>query len=204
MAKTTTQASGPTSQAGAAARQAGADPAADQGAEPALTHPMLADDAASAWLGIEVDRADYGHARIRMRVRAEMVNGFDIAHGGMVFAFADSAFAMACNDPHGDGSTITVASGADVNFVGSARRGQELTATATVRAQAGRNGLYDIQVTDDDGRIVAEFRGRSRTIPNPARPPSKGPADGTPDGQADGPPEGQAGPATTPNDAERH
>ena len=134
-------------------------------------HPILAGDHASRWLGITVDRAEYGHAQIRMTLRDEMLNGFDIAHGGMLFALADTCFALACNDPDGDGSTITVASGADINFLAPAHRGQELTAVGTVRARTGRSGVYDIQVTAG-GRLVAEFRGRSRTIPNPALQPA--------------------------------
>lgn len=138
-------------------------------------HPILAGDHASRWMGITVDRAEYGHAQIRMTLREEMLNGFGIAHGGMVFALADTCFALACNDPAGDGSTITVASGADINFLASAHRGQELTAVGTVRAQAGRSGVYDIQVTAE-GRLVAEFRGRSRTVPNPALRAAAAPA----------------------------
>ena len=138
-------------------------------------HPILAGDHTSRWLGITVDRAEYGHARIRMTLREEMLNGFDIAHGGMLFALADTCFALACNDPDGDGSTITVASGADINFLAPAHRGQELTAVGTVRARNGRSGVYDIQVTAGD-RLVAEFRGRSRTVPNPARRAADRPA----------------------------
>jgi acyl-CoA thioesterase len=138
-------------------------------------HPILAGDHASRWMGITVDRAEYGHAQIRMTLREEMLNGFGIAHGGMVFALADTCFALACNDPDGDGSTITVASGADINFLASPRRGQELTAVGTVRARTGRSGVYDIQVTAGD-RLVAEFRGRSRTIPNPALRAAAAPA----------------------------
>jgi acyl-CoA thioesterase len=134
-------------------------------------HPILAGDHTSRWMGITVDRAEYGHAQISMTLREEMLNGFGIAHGGMVFAFADTCFALACNDPDGDGSTITVAAGVDINFISSARRGQTLLAVGTVRAQAGRSGVYDIRVTTDDGVLVAEFRGRSRTIPNPAHKP---------------------------------
>lgn len=138
-------------------------------------HPILAGDHASHWMGITVDRAEYGHAQIRMTLREEMLNGFGIAHGGMVFALADTCFALACNDPDGDGSTITVASGADVNFLAPTHRGEELTAVGTVRARTGRSGVYDIQVTAGD-RLVAEFRGRSRTIPNPALRAAAAPA----------------------------
>lgn len=146
-------------------------------------HPILKDDFASQWMGVRVVRADFGHAVLEMTLREEMLNGFGIAHGGMVFAFADSAFALACNDPAGDGSTVTVASGADIDFLRPARRGQVLTATARVRHH-GRSGLYDITVTARDasddpgvnGVVVAEFRGRSRTIPAPPAPPSSGAA----------------------------
>ena len=140
-------------------------------------HPILERDATSEWLGIDVVRLAEGEAVITMELRPEMLNGFAIAHGGMVFAFADTAFALACNpfdaDSLADMDTITVASGADINFISSARAGERLRANAVRRAAAGRSGLYDIEVTaeapDGSTRVVAEFRGRSRTIPNPAR-----------------------------------
>lgn len=132
------------------------------------THPILEKDHASRWLGIEVLRLGDGHATITMRLREEMLNGFGIAHGGMIFAFADSAFALACN-PAGETETVTVASGVDINFLSSALPGELLTAVANRSAAAGRSGIYDITITaedDDGGRIVAIFRGRSRTVPN--------------------------------------
>ena len=61
------------------------------------THPILKDDYASEWMGIEVVALDDGHATIRMALRQEMLNGFGMAHGGMIFAFGDTAFALACN-----------------------------------------------------------------------------------------------------------
>lgn len=142
-----------------------------------LAHPILEHDATSEWLGINVVQLADGQAVITMDLRPEMLNGFSIAHGGMVFAFADTAFALACN-PAGapslaDMDTITVAAGADINFISSARAGDRLRAEASRRAAAGRSGVYDIEVTaespDGSTRVVAEFRGRSRTIPNPAR-----------------------------------
>lgn len=139
----------------------------DTGVQPA--HPILEQDHASRWLGIDVLRLDDGHATVAMRVREEMLNGFGIAHGGMVFALADSAFALACN-PVGETDTITVASGVDINFIAPALPGDILTAVADRRASAGRSGLYDISITaandDGDARLIAEFRGRSRTVPN--------------------------------------
>ncbi|GAB2889620.1 hypothetical protein GCM10027027_00780 [Neomicrococcus lactis] len=131
-----------------------------------FAHPILKDDYTSEWMGIKVDYVEYGRAEIRMTLKQEMLNGFGIAHGGMIFAFADTCFALACNDPEGDGTTVTVASGVDVNFIAPTYEGQELRAVGTVRAQQGRSGLYDIQVFSGD-KVVAEFRGRSRTIPAP-------------------------------------
>ena len=131
-------------------------------------HPILEGDAASAWMGLTVETAEKDHAVVRMTVRDEMVNGFGITHGGMIFAFADSCFALTCNDPDGDGSTITVASGVDVNFMASTKAGQTLIAEGKLVSRAGRSAVYDISVTTEDGAIVAAFRGRSRTIPNPA------------------------------------
>lgn len=124
---------------------------------------MFDDDEASKALGIELLDAGEGCARARMRITDAMVNGHKIAHGGYVFLLADTTFACACNS-HGP---VTVASGAEVSFVTSARLGDLLTATAEERTRYGRNGIYDVTVTrqDPDGpAVIAEFRGRSRTI----------------------------------------
>lgn len=132
---------------------------------------MLRDDAASAWLGIAVEAASDGHAAITMTLRPEMLNGFGIAHGGMIFALADSAFAMACNPPEGSSDTVTVAAGVDINFLRPGIPGRLLRAVAQRRQQLGRSGIYDVQVEQErpDGGVdvIAEFRGRSRTIPRP-------------------------------------
>ncbi|MFY9679367.1 hotdog fold thioesterase [Glutamicibacter protophormiae] len=133
-------------------------------------HPAFVNDKSARWLGVEVLRADYGDVVIRMRLRDDMLNGYGIAQGGMIVAFADVAFALACNDPHGDGSTVTVASGVDVNFMNPGFSGDAITATGTLVGHAGRSGLFDIEVTRDneDGSTthLIHMRGRSRTIPN--------------------------------------
>ncbi|WP_300342846.1 hydroxyphenylacetyl-CoA thioesterase PaaI [Nesterenkonia sp.] len=134
--------------------------------ETAPHHVMLETDRCSDWLGVEVLLAEPGHAKLRMTVRPEMTNGFEILHGGMMFALADTCFAMACNDPAGDEQTITVASGADINFIKPARIGDVLVAEALPVASAGRSGVYDVVVTRDE-ELLAVFRGRSRTIPKP-------------------------------------
>lgn len=138
-----------------------------------VSHPLLENDHASKWMGIEVLALGDGHATIRMTLRQEMLNGFGMAHGGMIFALADSAFALACNPVNpgpGDAGNITVAAGVDINFLKPAHLGQMLTAVADRRSCMGRSGLYDIQIfaantrTNNPGELIAEFRGRSRTI----------------------------------------
>jgi acyl-CoA thioesterase len=120
---------------------------------------MFAADEASRALGMELLEAGGGRAVVRMPITAAMVNGHAIAHGGFVFALADSAFACACNS-HGP---VTVAAGADITFVRPVRAGDVLTAYAQERARFGRSGIYDVTVRRGD-EVVAEFRGRSRTI----------------------------------------
>ena len=119
---------------------------------------MFERDAASAALGMRLVDLGPQRAVVTMTVRADMLNGFAVAHGGIVFAVADTAFAMACND----GSAVTLSAGADISFLRPVRAGQELTASAVVRSDSGRSGLYDVTVTDEAGAVVAEFRGRSR------------------------------------------
>ena len=125
---------------------------------------MLRADAASAALGMKVLADDPGHAVVEMPVRADMLNGFAITHGGLVFALADTAFAIACNED----DRVTVAAGADVTFLKSTRAGDLLTATADRRIRSGRTGLYDVTVRDQAGDVVAEFRGRSIATDRPA------------------------------------
>lgn len=126
--------------------------------------PMLRGDRASEMLGMRVTADEPGRAVVEMRVRGDMLNGFGIAHGGLVFALADTAFAIACNED----DRVTVAAGAEVTFLKSTREGDLLAATAERRARSGRTGLYDVTVRDGSGDVVAEFRGRSVTTDRPA------------------------------------
>ena len=125
--------------------------------------PMMRRDRASIALGMRVEVDEPGRAVVSMTVRDDMLNGFDITHGGFVFALADTAFAIVCNEDE----KVTVAAGADITFLKSTRTGQVLTATGERRARNGRTGLYDITVTDETGDVVAEFRGRSITTNRP-------------------------------------
>ena len=120
---------------------------------------MLAGDRASAALGIEVVEHGPGWARARMTVRPDMVNGHDLAHGGLVFTLADTAFACACNG----WGPVTVAAGAEISFLAPARAGDVLEASAQVRTRRGRTGIYDVTVRRGD-EVVAEFRGRSSEL----------------------------------------
>jgi acyl-CoA thioesterase len=121
-------------------------------------------DVASRGLGMELLDAGSGRATVRMTVRDSMVNGHALAHGGYLFLLADTAFACACNT-HGP---VTVAAGADISFLAPVREGDVLVATAVERTRSGRSGIYDVTVSRG-GEVVAEFRGRSRTI-GPDRP----------------------------------
>ena len=138
------------------------------------THPILKDDYASEWMGIEVLALNDGHATIRMPLRQEMLNGFGMAHGGMIFAFGDTAFALACNPanpkPGEDTGTITVASGVDINFIKPAFRGQILTAVANRRASTGRSGLYDIQIYAADPGADTPTAAPAGSAPVPTAP----------------------------------
>jgi acyl-CoA thioesterase len=121
---------------------------------------MLKNDRASRSLGMQVTAIGPGSATLTMTVRDDMLNGFEICHGGFMTLLADSAFAFACNSRN----ALTVAAGLDVEFIAPAHRGDVLTAHASEVHLAGRNGLYDIEVTNQRGERVALFRGRSYTM----------------------------------------
>lgn len=118
---------------------------------------MFAEDAASRGLGMQIEAMGPGYARLSMTVRADMLNGFKICHGGFITTLADSAFAFACNSAN----ELTVAAGIVVDFIAPARQGDRLTAEAREVALAGRTGIYNVAVTNQQGQIVAVLRGRS-------------------------------------------
>jgi acyl-CoA thioesterase len=127
--------------------------------QPGPAANMFSADRASKGLGMELLEAADGRAVVQMRVAQTMINGHGIAHGGFVFTLADTAFACACNTY----GPVTVAAGADISFLSPVREGDVLVATATERVVTGRSGIYDVTVSRGD-EVVAEFRGRSRTI----------------------------------------
>ena len=129
---------------------------------------MFARDAASQSLGMEVKEVRAGYARLTLLVRPDMLNGHAICHGGIVFSLADSAFAFACNSRN----QSTVASGCSIDFIAPARSGDELTAEAMERALLGRIGIYDVTVTNQEGKTIALFRGRSYRVTGEVVPSS--------------------------------
>ncbi|WP_025050216.1 hydroxyphenylacetyl-CoA thioesterase PaaI [Sulfitobacter noctilucae] len=121
---------------------------------------MFAQDTASAGLGMVITDVGPGRAVLTMPVRADMLNGHGICHGGFIFTLADSAFAFACNSYN----QMVVAQQNQITYLAPGQAGEVLTATALEASRAGRSGIYDVTVTGGDGRIVALFRGLSRSV----------------------------------------
>jgi acyl-CoA thioesterase len=126
----------------------------------ASARAMYEQDRASQALGMRVLEVRPGCARLAMKVRGDMVNGHQLCHGGLIFTLADSAFAFACNTY----DLVTVAAAGTIEFLLSARLGDELTATAEERSRSKRTGVYDVTVRNQQGECVALFRGRSHQI----------------------------------------
>lgn len=118
---------------------------------------MWAVDNASRQLGIEVRVTAVGAATATMRVREDMVNGFDICHGGMVYTLADTAFAFACNSYN----RVTLTASGEIHYLRSAMLGDELTAAAIEDYRGHRRGFYTVKIRNQDGDSVALFRGRA-------------------------------------------
>lgn len=121
---------------------------------------MWANDKASQGLGMSLDRVSPGEATISMTITNAMCNGLAICHGGYIFSLADSAFAFACNTYN----RHVVAQHGAITFIAPAHAGERLTARAREVSRSGRSGVYDVTVAKDDGEVVAEFRGHSRTL----------------------------------------
>lgn len=120
-----------------------------------VVNTMLANDKFSAWLGIELIELKSGYCVLKMKVRNEMLNGFDILHGGITFSLADSALAFAANS-HGKKSVSIEAS---MSYVESCKEGDELTAIASEISVTNKIGIYNIEVSNQEGTKVALFKG---------------------------------------------
>lgn len=125
-----------------------------------VAHHMLAEEGTGPAWNIKIEEARAGYARLSMQIRADMLNGHGIVHGGMVFALADTAFAYVCNGRN----EKSVAAQGSIVFLGSASEGETLVAEGEEAARAGRTGVTRVTVRTGDGRVVAEFTGYSRAI----------------------------------------
>lgn len=121
---------------------------------------MWANDEASKWVGMKLDRIAPGEAELSLIVEEHHTNGHKICHGGVIFLLADSAFAFACNSYNNN----AVAHVVTVTFMSPVKLGAKLTAKARMIQKRGRNGICDVTLVDEDGADVAEFRGHSREI----------------------------------------
>lgn len=126
----------------------------------AAADAMLARDNASHAMGIALQDVGPGHARMAMTVRADMLNGHQSCHGGFIFALADTAFAFACNSYN----QITVGAGCHIDYLAPGHLHDVLTADAREQALAGKSGIYDVKVSNQEGRLIALFRGKSHRI----------------------------------------
>jgi acyl-CoA thioesterase len=124
------------------------------------TQAMFARDRASQAAGMTIDGVAPGYAKLSMALLPEMINGHQTAHGGAIFALADSAFAFACNSRN----VASVAQHCSISYVSAGREGERLTAECRETNLTGRFGIYDATVTGGDGRVVAIFRGYSAAV----------------------------------------
>ena len=120
---------------------------------------LAAEGTGPAW-GLSIEEAREDYARLSMVVRADMLNGHGVAHGGMIFALADTAFAYVCNGAN----HASVAAQASIVFLDKVREGETLIAEAQQVAREGRAGVTRVSVRTADGRAIAEFTGYSRTL----------------------------------------
>ncbi len=128
---------------------------------------MWASDKASKALGIKIEIREAGSATAHMRVRDDMINGFDVCHGGLLFTLADTAFAFACNAY----DRISFAASANIEFLRPAREGDKLKATAREEHRGSRSGYYAVTVENDLGELIALFRGRAVSRDQPVIAP---------------------------------
>ena len=125
-------------------------------------HMLASEGTGKAW-EIVIEEARVGYSRLSMTLRADMTNGHGTAHGGMIFALADTAFAYACNSRN----QTAVAASASIIYLAPAREGDTLIAEASENAISGRSGAYSVVVRTVDGRAIAQFQGQSRVVDGP-------------------------------------
>lgn len=120
-----------------------------------VAEKMMETDYFSQWMGVKILDVKEAYSKIQMTLRKEMLNGFGIAHGGITFSLADSAFAFACNS---DGR-VTVALDVSISFPKAGKEGDTLTAEAKLINKTNRTGLYLIEVKNQRDELVGFFKG---------------------------------------------
>ena len=133
---------------------------AEQALAEQAVNALFERDRASQALGMRIMAVGPGYARVTMRVRADMLNGHDTCHGGLIFSLADTAFAFACNSR----KDAAVAAACQINYLKPGREGDVLEAEAVERVVAGRSGFYDVSVMNQSGELLALFRGQSHRL----------------------------------------
>lgn len=126
----------------------------------AVGEALYARDPASKALGMQIAEMRAGYARMTMTIRPDMLNGHQSCHGGFIFTLADSAFAFACNSHN----INTVGAACSIDYLAPGRLGDVLTAEAVEQVQAGRSGVYDVTIRNQENRILALFRGKSHRV----------------------------------------
>ena len=112
-------------------------------------------------MGMVLLACEPGRAVMRMEVKELHLNGHRICHGGFIFTLADSTFAFACNSYNRN----AVAAGCSIEFLRPGKLGDVLTCEGIEQTLSGRHGIYDMKVTNQNGEVVAMFRGKSAQIP---------------------------------------
>jgi acyl-CoA thioesterase len=136
------------------------DRLAAQAVAEASARAMWERDVTCRDLGVSVDEIGPGRAVLAMTIAPEMANFHGTCHGGYIFLLADSALSYACNSYN----HRSVAHVCSITYLRPAQPGERLVARAEERARSGRTAIYDVSVSSEDGTLVAEFRGQSRTI----------------------------------------
>jgi acyl-CoA thioesterase len=118
------------------------------------------DTASKDTMGMDLLECAPGRARVRMEVKPLHLNGHQICHGGFIFTLADTTFAFACNSHN----KVTVAAGCSIEFLKPGKLGDVLTCEGVEQTLTGRHGIYDMRVSNQDGEVIAMFRGKSAQI----------------------------------------
>ncbi len=116
---------------------------------------MLQRDKFTKWLGLQIDEHKKGYCKLHFTVTDDMMNGFDIIHGGVLFSASDSALAFACNS-HG---IISVALDVSITFARSVKVGERLVVEAKEIHLGNKIGVYDIRTINEKEELVCVFKG---------------------------------------------